>query len=185
MSLHSASHWSDAANAGLWPVRARQAVWINNHLPSRKTGLSSHDLWSKTKCPSRKLHDVHVFGCPVCVLQKQLSDRMSTPRWERRSRQGVHVRMSKRHTGKAPLVLNFKTGNITAQWNVVFDNWSSTIATNVEEMPDFHTDEWSKMFGTGAFNTQPDNEITEPDQQPVQPTGWDIEDNSINKEEAL
>ena len=166
-------------------MSVQQAVWINNHLPSRKTGLSSHDLWSKTKHPLRKLHDTHVFGCPVCVLQKRLSDGMSMPRWERRSKQGVCVGMSEKHAGNAPLVLNFETGNITAQWNVVFDDWFSTVATNVEEMPDFNADEWSKMFGTSTFDSQPDDEETESDLRPVQPTSWDIEDDTIDEEAAL
>ena len=111
--------------------------------------------------------------------------RVSTPRWEKQSRQGVHVGMSEKHAGNVPLILNFETGNITAQWNAVFDDWFSSVATNVEDVPDFHTDKWSKMFGTRTFNTQPDNKIKESDQQPTQPTRQDIEDNSIDKEEML
>ena len=48
------------------------------------------------------------------------------------------------------MVLNFKTGDITAQWIVVFEDWFSTVATNVDDMPNFHADEWSKMFGEPA-----------------------------------
>ena len=110
---------------------------------------------------------------------------MSTPRWERRSKRGVCAGMSKKHAGNAPLVLNFETGNITAQWNVVFDDWFSAVATNVEEMPDFNADEWSKTFGTSAFDSQPGDEETEPDLRPVQPTSWDIEDDTLNEEVAL
>ena len=119
MSPHSASHWSDTEDAGPWSVSVQQAVWINNHLLSRNAGLSPHDLWSKTKHPLQKSHIVNTFGHPVHVCP---SDRMSAPRWEKRFRQGVHVRMSERHAGNVPLILNFKTGNITAQWNVAFDD---------------------------------------------------------------
>ena len=49
--------------------------------------------------------------------------------------------MLEKHAGNAPLVLNFDTGNITAQWNAVFDNWFTTVATNIDDMPNFHTDE--------------------------------------------
>ena len=76
MSLHSASHWSGAADAGLWPMSVQQAAWIHNHLPSRKTGLSPHNLWPKTKHPSQKSHNAF---CPVHVIQKCLSDKISTP----------------------------------------------------------------------------------------------------------
>ena len=93
--------------------------------------------------------------------------------------------MSKIHSGNVQLILNFKTGDVTAQWNVVFDNWVSTVTTNVEDMSDYHADKWSKMFGTSTFNSQPHDKIEEADQRPTQPTRWDIEDNTINKEEEL
>ena len=93
--------------------------------------------------------------------------------------------MSEKCAGNVPLVLNFETGNTTAQWSVVFDNWFTTAATNVSDMPNFHADEWSKMFGTSTHNSQPDNEIEEPAQQPVQPIMWDIKDDSIDEEEVL
>ena len=83
------------------------------------------------------------------------------------------------------MILNFATGNITAQHNIVFDNWFSTVAMNVEDMLDFHADKCSKMFGTSTFNTQPDNKIEEPNQQLTQPTKWDIEDDAIDEEEEL
>ena len=85
MPLHSASHWPDVSDSSLWPMGVQQAVWIHNCIPSGKTGLSCHDLWSRTKCPLHELHNVHAFGCPVCVLQKRLSDGMLTPRQEERS----------------------------------------------------------------------------------------------------
>ena len=50
---------------------------------------------------------------------------------EKQSNRGMYVGMSDKHAGNVPLVLNFETGNITAQWNVVFDDWFSTVATNV------------------------------------------------------
>ena len=97
----------------------------------------------------------------------------------------MHVGMSERHAGNVPLVLNFDTGDITAQWNLVFDDWFTTVTTNVDDMPNFHADEWSKMFGTGAHNSEPDDEVQETPQQPVQPIAREIEDDSIDEEEVL
>ena len=93
--------------------------------------------------------------------------------------------MSNKHAGIVPLVLNFETGNITEQWNMVFDDWFSTVATNVDNMPEFHADEWSKMFGTGTFDTKSDDKIKESAKKPMQLVRWDIEDNTIDKKEAL
>ena len=67
--------------------------------------------------------------------------------------------MSEKHAADVPLVLDFETGNIAAQWNVVLDNWFTTVATNVKDMPNFHAEKWSKMLGTSTHNSQPDNKI--------------------------
>ena len=50
-----------------------------------------------------------------------------------------------------PLVLNLQTRNITAQWNVVFDAWFSTVTTQPDDLPEFNTDELAKMFGTSTY----------------------------------
>ena len=162
MLTRVALHWPDAADAMLWEMGVKQAVWIHNHPPPRQTGLSPHNPWSKTKFPLMKLHDIHVFGCPVCALQKKPADGRSTPQWERRSKRGMHVGMSKRHAGSAPLVSNFETGNITAQWNVVFDDWFSTMAANEKDMPDFHAEEWSNTFGASTCEMEESEEFEEP-----------------------
>ena len=57
---------------------------------------------------------------------------------------------SPEHAGNVPLVLNTRTGNMTPQWNVVFDDWFSTMAEDGSDLPDFDADEWSKMFGTST-----------------------------------
>ena len=48
--------------------------------------------------------------------------------------------------------------------NVEFDNWFSTAAANVEDMPNFHADKQSKMFGTSTHNSKPNNDLNKPDQ---------------------
>ena len=59
-----------------------------------------------------------------------------------------------------PLVLNPFTGSITPQWNVVIDDWFATVATSVDDLPDFNADEWSKTFGahTYHFSEEPGEE---------------------------
>ena len=132
-----------------------------------------------------KLHDIHVFGCPIYVLQKKLADGMSIPRWERRSKRGMYVGMSSKHAGNVPLVLNFETGNITAQWNVVFDDWFSTIATNVDDMPDFHANEWSNMFGTSTYDLETSEQSEEVVKQPTMETRHEIENDEMDEEDLV
>ena len=95
------------------------------------------------------------------------------------------VGMSEKHAGNVPLVLNFNTGNITAQWNLVFDDSFTTVTTNVDDTPNFHADKWSKMSQTSTHNGEPDDEVEETLQQPIQPIAREIEDDSIDEEEAL
>ena len=51
-----------------------------------------------------------------------------------------------------PLVLNPFTGSITPQWNIVIDDWFATVATSVDDLPDFNADKWSKTFGAHTYH---------------------------------
>ena len=93
--------------------------------------------------------------------------------------------MSSKHAGNVPLVLNFETGNITAQWNVVFDDWFSTIATNVDDMPDFHADEWSNMFGTSTYDLETSEPSEEVVKQPTMETRHEIENDEMDEEDLV
>jgi hypothetical protein len=46
----------------------------------------------------------------------------------------------------APLLLNPRTGSIVSNYHV-FDDWFSTVPTSVYCLPDFGSDEWTKLFG--------------------------------------
>ena len=58
---------------------------------------------------------------------------------------------SNKHASTVPLVLNPTTGSITAQWNVVFDNWFATVASDPKDFPDFDSPEWRDMFKDSTF----------------------------------
>ncbi len=68
---------------------------------------------------------------------------------------------SPNHASTVPLVLNPDTGAITPQFHVVFDDWFAPVASSEGELPDFLTDEWTKMFGDSTYQyplEEPDNE---------------------------
>jgi hypothetical protein len=88
-----------------------------------------------------------VWGCPVYVLEKKISDGAKIPRWKPRSTRQINVGFSEKHASTVPLVLNIDSGYITAQFHVLFDDWFSTIATSVENLPDFNSNTWVKLFG--------------------------------------
>jgi len=152
MMLHAALHWPAVANAQLWPMAVQHAVHLFNHMPDMSTGMSPHDLFTRTRWPHKKFQDLHVWGCPVYVLDKTLSDGKKLPRWQPRSSRHVYVGMSSRHASSVPLVLNLDTGAITAQFHVVFDDWFATVHSSPDDLPDFGSPEWDKLFGDSFYN---------------------------------
>jgi hypothetical protein len=79
MMLPSVIHWPDIFDASLWPMAVAHAVYLCNHVPNPETGLSAHDLFTKTRWEQSKLHDLHVWGCPLYVLEKTCSDGKKLP----------------------------------------------------------------------------------------------------------
>lgn len=151
MMLHSAIHWPEVADPTLWPMAVNHAVYLHNHMPNISTGLSPIDLFTKTRWQQHKFHDLHVWGCPVYVLDKSISDGKKLPRWKPRSVRCVNMGLSSKHASTVPLVLNIDSGYITPQFHVVFDDWFSTIATAVEHLPDFNSPAWSTLFGESSY----------------------------------
>ncbi|CAJ1959927.1 unnamed protein product [Cylindrotheca closterium] len=151
MMMHQAIHWPDVATTTLWPLAVDHAVFLYNHMPNQSSGLSPHDLLTKTCWKQSQLADVQVWGCPVYVLDKQMQDGKKLPWWKPRSTRQIYVGMSKRHASSVPLCLNPDTGAITTQFHIVFDPTFSTVATNVDDLPDFGSEAWSKLFGDSVY----------------------------------
>ena len=170
MLLHAAIHWPDMADPTLWALAVRHSVWIYNHIPNISTGLSPIDLWTRSRFPLRKLHDLHVWGSPAYVLQKRLADGKSVGRWEPRSQRCVNVGFSALHSKEVPYVLNPSTGSITPQWNITFDDYFSTVSSNDVALPDFDTEEWSRLFGTTTQHFPADWDDHDADLEEPRPT---------------
>ena len=129
MMLHAAVHWPDMADPELWPMACRHAVFLYNHVPRPETGLAPIDIFSCTRWEQSKFHDIHVWGAPCYLLDKQLADGsgIKVPRWKPRSTRCVYMGMSPDHACTVPLVLNPETGVISAAFNVVIDDWFATV----------------------------------------------------------
>lgn len=85
MLMHQATHWSQQLETPTetsgWPMSVKPAAHICNHVPKPTTGLTAHELWTRTKEHLKKPHNIHVFGCPAYVLQKDIADGKKLPRW--------------------------------------------------------------------------------------------------------
>ena len=75
------------------------------------------------------------WGCPVYVLDPKLQQGQRLPCWELRARPGIFLGLSRYHNSEVPLVLNLKTGSITTQFHVVFDDIFMTVPSISERDP--------------------------------------------------
>ena len=80
MMIHAAIHWPDMADPVLWPMAVNHAAFLKNHLPEETTGFSPTEKFSRSKWDWKHLHDLHVWGCPVYVLQSSIADGKKIPR---------------------------------------------------------------------------------------------------------
>jgi hypothetical protein len=158
MLLHAAIHWPQVADPQLWPMAVKYAVFLWNHMPNEHTGLSPSDVFTRTRWPIWKYHDLHVLGCPAYILDKQISDGHKIPKWTPRSSRNIFMGLSPRHASSVPLVLNLDTGSITPQFHVVLDNWFATIATDIKDLPDFSSESWASLFGESVFQFVSDDD---------------------------
>ena len=161
MLHHNALHWSDVCDTALWPLAVLHAVWIINHIPREDTGLSPAELFTKQKQPATKLQDLHVWGCPAYVLDKSIADGHKLPRWQPRSSRCMYVGVSPKHSSVAARVLNLSTGKITTQYHVIFDDDFQTVEANVNDLPDFDSEEWYNTFGATKW------QYVDDDQEPL------------------
>ena len=140
--LHAALHWKDGPiHSHLWPMAVQYACYIFNHCPDA-SGTSPADRFLGATVPRHKLLDIHCWGCPVYVLDPTLQQGRKLPKWQPRSRRGVFVGLSRVHSSDVPLILNPKTGHISPQYHVVFDDTFSTVSSQSpdDEIPDFWND---------------------------------------------
>ena len=162
MMLHAAIHWPEMADSSLWPMVVRHATYLHNNMPRPTTGLSPNDLFTQMRFDTNKFHDLHVWGCLIYVLDKKISDGNKLLRWMPCSHHGVYMGTSPLHSSSVPLVLNLSTGPITSQFHVVFYDWFGPIAVSPDDLPNFNSDAWTKMFGDSSFQFLPDDDNNEP-----------------------
>ena len=71
------------------------------------------------------------WGCPAYVLDPTLQDGKKLPRWKPRSRLGQFLGRSREHAGYIGLVRNLRTGGVSPQFNVVYDDQFTTVGSDI------------------------------------------------------
>jgi hypothetical protein len=84
MILHASIHWKDRIDASLWTQVFTYDAHIYNNTP--KDGVCTEDMFTGSVVPHHRLMDLHVWGCPLYVLDPRIQQDKKLPRWEPRSR---------------------------------------------------------------------------------------------------
>jgi hypothetical protein len=100
MILHASMHWKNGIDASLWLMAINYAIHIYNNTPNK--GVTPADIFTGRTVPRHRLFDLHVWGCPVYVLDPQMQQGRKLPRWQPRSRRGVNFGLSLQHSSEVP-----------------------------------------------------------------------------------
>jgi hypothetical protein len=95
-----------------------------------------------------------VWGCPAYVLDPKLQDGKKIPKWDPRARRGMFVGRSPAHSNTVGCILNLRTGSVSPQYHVVYDDLFSTVPNGetggiVDDMP-FNPQTWQKIVESGV-----------------------------------
>ena len=123
--LHAMHHNPKCVTVHLWPYALRHACDLFNSLPRLGKKNSPLALFTNSKVLPN-LQQIHPFGCPVYVLEKDLADGSKIPKWDRRSKVGVYLGPSPVHASSVGLILNLATGLVSPQFHCLYDDFFET-----------------------------------------------------------
>ena len=124
--LHAKRKWPKVICTALWPYAMQSIIVRHNHLSLDTNGRSPLEKYSGI-IDMIDPKDFHTWGCPVFILAEANQGAIGTPKWEPRARAGIYLGHSPCHAGSVALVLNLRTGHISPQFHVVFDDEFSTV----------------------------------------------------------
>ena len=129
----------------LWPYAMRHANDIANTTPRKGQELSPLELFSRVQI-APKLRHFHAFGCPTYVLGNALQSGQGAPKWKERSMLGMYLGPSPNHACSIALVLNPRTGHMSPQFHIKFDDFFETVQAKATDL-DAPDPEWKYLSG--------------------------------------
>ena len=163
--MHLLLHWPEQYNTNLWPFAMDHAVYIWNHLPRSRNGLSPLELFTSLKLPNYDpILRARVWGCPVYVLDPKLQDGKKLPKWTKRSRLGIYLGNSPQHSTTVGLIGNLDTGAVSPQYHVVYDKLFTTVHGHLTDAV-FDSEEWNEMLNLKGLEYNVDH-LDDPDRLP-------------------
>ena len=130
--IHSSLHWTEHGvdDLSLWSFSVNHSVWVYNRVPNQRSGINPIKMLTKTKSNHQDLSSAHVWGCPILVLESRLQDDHKIPKWDQRSWLGKFLGFSDEHSILVANFCNLRTGYISPQYHLVFDDlFETTVCT--------------------------------------------------------
>ena len=143
--LYAMNKWKRMILICLWPYAMRHANDVANSTPRK--GEDSSPIERFTGVPVRpKLRHYHAFVCPTYVLDNSLQSGQGAPKWKQRARLGIYLGPSPSHARTEALILNPRTGHVSPQFHVKFDDFFETVGDSPTDM-DIPEPEWKYLSG--------------------------------------
>ena len=126
MLIHAIHQWNEAVTPQLWPYAIRMANKIINITPRSRDGkvplslfANSNNLpWVGQSSP---------FRMPSIRSGKRVTTREKMDKWGNRSRVGMYLGPSPTHACTVHLILSIRTGLLSPQFHVTFDDYFESI----------------------------------------------------------
>jgi hypothetical protein len=127
--LHGIRMWPQMIDTMFWPFAFKAAAERHNQLSLTAEGQMPLSILHDVPVENIPVKTFHILFCPVYVLdsRSQSAGGPGPPKWEPRSRIGVYLGHSPFHAGSVALVFNPKTGRVSPQYHIVFDDTFSTV----------------------------------------------------------
>ena len=158
--LYAMSKWKKMILICLWPYAMRHANDVAKATPKKGEESSPLEKFSGVKV-APKLRHFHAFGCPTYVLDNALQSGQGAPKWKQRSRLGVYLGPSPNHARSVALVLNPRTGHVSPQFHIKFDDFFETVQTKDTDL-DEPEPQWKYLSGFAVQKGQPKTRTTGP-----------------------
>ncbi len=178
--LHPKQHWPNCVSTMMWPFALKEAAYRLKRLSLRSDSQNCEATFFNVDQDFIDPLTHHTFGSPCFVLDSHLQPGIGgAPKWEPRSRLGIYVGHSPSHAGSVALVLNPRTGHVSPQYHVVFDdqftmvpfmeknkvppNWAQLVENSTEKV----TEEHYELAKTWLFPDPEPGDVSMPEQNPA------------------
>jgi Reverse transcriptase (RNA-dependent DNA polymerase)/GAG-pre-integrase domain len=154
--IHANQRWPSAITANLWPYALRKANESLNKSVHPKHGCTPLERFTRTRVLPNITED-HPFGCPAYALDSNLQNQKKISKWESRARMAVYLGPSPHHAQSVGLLLSLRTGLVSPQFHVRYDDSFETVRDKKSSM--LPVSDWQHKCG---FTQSPHDVIAAP-----------------------